>query len=323
MMGSKRLGANVVLFNKRNRWLINVVMVIAAVAFLGIAIAPAAQVFRQSNTPTTTPSRGAKANLEDQARGYELVLQREPDNQTALRALVDTRTQLGDIKGVVAPLEKLAKLNADQPQYMVLLAEAKSQSGDSEGAAQTYRDALSQHPGDVYTLQGFVKLQLRQNRPEAAIGLLQDTLRSADETNKAKPNSVDVNSVRLLLAQVYAEQRRFPEALTVYDEAIKNDKQDFRPLLGKAMVLQDQGKDEEAKPLFTAAAALAPAQFKDQISQIAAGQTPTATGQPPATAGQPSTAQPSTGQSTAPAAGADNKTEATPSSAAPKPAAAP
>jgi len=44
--------------------------------------------------------------------------------------------------------------------------------------------------------------------------------------------------------------------------------------VGKALVLQDQGKDAEAKPLFVSAEALAPAQFKDRIKQLAAGKPP-------------------------------------------------
>ena len=46
-------------------------------------------------------------------------------------------------------------------------------------------------------------------------------------------------------------------------------------------MLQRQGKTEEAKSLFTTASALAPAEFKDQINQMAAGNsvlTPGATG---------------------------------------------
>ena len=271
---------------KRNRrWLAIVVVAIVSVAFAGVSvILPFSNAFQPrqpgaSPSPSPTGSPSPQGDLAAQAKGYELVLQREPDNQTALRGLVDVKIKQGDIKGIVAPLEKLAALNPDQPDYTVLLAQARQRTGDREGAAQAYRSVLSTHPGDLNALKGLTDLLLQQERPEAAVGLLQDTIKTADEANKSKPGTVDVASVQLLLGEVYAVQKRYDEALTVYDRAISSNAQDFRPVLGKAIVLKTQGKTEEAKPLFASAAALAPAQYKDQINQLAStpSSSPTAT----------------------------------------------
>lgn len=265
---------------KKNRWIINVVLVLAVVAFVGFSLIPLlSSTLGRNQSPEATPSptQGAtasrQAELEAQAKGYELVLQREPGNQTALRGLVDARIELGDIDGTIQPLEKLAELNPNQTEYVVLLAQAKQQTGDREGAAQAYRNVLASRPGDMNALQGLVALLLQQNRPEAAVGLLQDTLKTAPQANQIQAGSVDTTSVQLLLGQVYAEQERYDEAIAVYDEAIQSNRQDFRPILGKALILQTQGKDEEAKPLFTTAVSLAPAQYRDQINQLASGPT--------------------------------------------------
>jgi tetratricopeptide (TPR) repeat protein len=265
-------------FGKRNRWVTVSVMAIATIALLGFLILPlvsvftsGAQVADSAASPSASSSASPQADLEAQAKGYELVLQREPSNQTALRGLIDIRIQQGNIQAVIEPLEKLAQLNPNQSEYTVLLAQAKQRIGDREGAAQAYRSILSSRPGDLGALQGLVDLLLEQNRPQAAVGLLQDTLKTADEANRIQAGSVDVTSVQLLLGRVYAEQNRYDEAIAVYDQAIQSNQQDFRPVLGKAMVLQSQGKTDAAKPLFASAAALAPAQYKDQINQIASG----------------------------------------------------
>jgi cytochrome c-type biogenesis protein CcmH/NrfG len=82
------------------------------------------------------PSQESKANplsavaskdeqLKQQAKGYELVLQREPENQIALQGLVQARLQMNDLQGAVAPMEKLVKLNPNNPQYNALLAGIK------------------------------------------------------------------------------------------------------------------------------------------------------------------------------------------------------
>jgi tetratricopeptide (TPR) repeat protein len=214
--------------------------------------------------------------LQAQARGYELVLQREPDNVTALRGLLQVRLELigqgvGDIKDAIAPLEKLASLNPETTEYGILLAQAKERTGDREGAAGAYRSILVSRPGEIKALQGLVNLLLVQQRPEAAIGLLQDTLKAAPAANQAKPESIDVTSVQLILGQVYAVQKRFDEAIAIYDESAKANPKDFRPTLGKAIVLKEQGKTDEAKTLFDRATELAPPNYKDQINQLASG----------------------------------------------------
>ena len=262
---------------KRNPW-ISVVLVLAVLAFVGVSMIPLLGSIFQADQPTakatSAPTQlGASpksADLEAQAKGYELVVQREPQNSAALRGLLEVRLKMGDIKGAIAPLEQLVKLNPEQTDYAVLLAQAKQKTGDREGAAQTYRTILNSKPGNLNALQGLVSLLSEQNRPEAAIGLLQDTLKTATPINDMKPGTVDIISVQLLLGQVYASQKRFPEALAIYDEAIKTDKQDFRPVLAKGLILKEQGKIAEARPLFTSAVSLAPAQYKDQVKQLGA-----------------------------------------------------
>jgi len=261
----------------RNRWMVNIVLVLALLAFLGVSIVPIIGALNKPG-PEQKSKLGdevqGKSKLEDEIRGLELVLQREPENQAALKGLLEARLQLlrqgkGDIKGVIEPLEKLAKLNPENTQYTVLLAQAKLGIGDPEGAAAAYRSILQTKPGDIKALQGMVILLLKQKHPQAAIGLLQDTLTTATKANKIQPGSVDTIAVQVMLGNVYDSQKRYTQALAVYDQAIENDGQDFRPVLAKAMLIKQQGKINEAKPLFDKAAALAPSQYKDDINKSA------------------------------------------------------
>jgi tetratricopeptide (TPR) repeat protein len=261
---------------KRNRWLVVSVLVVAVAAFLALSIIPllGTRVDRQTADSNATAGQNGQvdaAELETRAQGYEMVLQREPDNQTALIGLIETRIQLGDIEGVIDPLGRLAELNPNETRYAVLLAQTKQQVGDLEGAAQSYRTVLNNNPGDVEALQGLVSLLLAQDRPQAAIGLLQDTLSTASQTNEAEAGAIDTTSVRLLLAEVYVESDRIDDALNLYDEAIDGAPEDFRPPLAKALVLQDRGDDDAAQPLFDQAISLAPDQYRDQVQQLAAG----------------------------------------------------
>lgn len=274
---------------KRNRWLVGTVLTLALAAFLSLSLLPilggngTRRASTNANPDQPADPASIQAELEAQARGYELVLEREPENQTALEGLVDTRIQMGDIEGVVAPLQTLVELNPEIPDYAVLLAQTKQQIGDLDGAAQVYREVLDQRPGDMNALQGLVSLLVQQNRPQAAIGLLQDTLNTANQLAET-PNSIDTISVKLLLAQVYVEDDQTDQAISLYDETITAAPEDFRPVLAKALVLQESGQAEAAKTLFAQATAMAPSQFKDQIEQMAA-QSTTSDGEPTAEVG--------------------------------------
>ena len=137
---------------KQRRLITNIFLIISLLSFVGLTIAPllGTALRRQEPIANNQPSPNAsgvpqdqKAVLQEQAKGYELVLQREPENQTALRGLLELRLQLGDIPGAIVPLEKLAKLNPQQPTYGLLLAQAKQQVNDREGAAEAYRKLLT------------------------------------------------------------------------------------------------------------------------------------------------------------------------------------
>jgi tetratricopeptide (TPR) repeat protein len=232
-----------------------------------VVVTPAQNTPPSAQNISLSPQEQEK--LATEAQGYEMFLKQEPDNQTALRGLLEVRLQQGDIKGAIIPLERLTQLNPQQVDYQILLAQTKQHLEDYEASARIYRNILDREPGNIKALNGIVNLYIAQNLPEGAIGLLQETLKVANTPNSPKAQQIDGVSVQLILGQVYVQQERYTEAIAVYDQAIEKNKEDFRPILAKAFVFQRQGKNEEAKPLFTSAMALAPAKYKDQIKQMA------------------------------------------------------
>ncbi|MGF1520890.1 MAG: Tfp pilus assembly protein PilF [Leptolyngbyaceae cyanobacterium] len=276
---------------KRNRWLVVSVLVVAIGAFVSI---PLAVVFSGlNNSPAQTASTNQPpgeagqptdtadllATLEARVKSYEIVLEREPNNQvvieeltTALQGLVYARGQQEGVEATVEPLERLIELRPDVSDYRVLLGQTKEQLNDLDGASQEYRTVLTQEPGDVSALQALVSLLLIQDRPQAAVGLLQDTIKSAPQVNEVTPGSINVALVKALLAQVYVEEDRLNEAIRLYDEALETSDEDIRfgLLVDKALVLRELGQTAEADALFKEAEEQAPAEFKDQIRQMAA-----------------------------------------------------
>lgn len=256
---------------KRSRW-VSVSVILMLLALISFSILPLvnsiAQEGRVLDRDRSEVTQSQK-NLETKALGYQLVLEREPDNQNALKGLLEVKLQQSDLKGAIAPLEKLASLNPQQTEYTILLAQAKQQVEDYEGAIGAYRTILASQPRDIQALKGLTDLLLLQSRGTEAINLAQKTLVDA-----LKDKSIDVStttSLQLLEGEIYVKQDRYAEALTVYERAIKSNEQDFRPVLAKALLLQKQDKKTEAEPLFEQAVSLAPVEFKDQIKKMALG----------------------------------------------------
>ncbi|WP_265262945.1 tetratricopeptide repeat protein [Spirulina subsalsa] len=261
---------------KRSPW-IYLVLVAVLVLFIGVPLLPlVSSALRGGTRPVANNSASGfqlsvadQTELENRAHSYELVLRDDPNNTTVLRRLLEVRLEQGKLQQALAPLETLSQLQPEQPDYTILLAQARQHLGDYEGSFRAYDRILQANPGDVNALQGMINLQLQQNRPEGAIGRLQDTLKLAAQANAANPGSVDVASVQLLLGWVYAYQERFTEAIAIYDQIMSANPGDFRPVWAKAEILKQQGQYSQAKPLYQAAVALAPPRYKDQIQQIA------------------------------------------------------
>ncbi len=253
------------MFN-RHRWVINLVVAVSLLALTGFSLFPLFNLVLDGGAAVATEasnlSTAQSSQIQAQAQGYIQVLQREPENQVALKGLLDARLQLGDIKGSLLPLEKIAALNPQVADYTVLLGQTKQYLGDVEGATTSFRTVLAIQPQNINALQGLVSLLLDAKHPEAAIGAVQESIAKAGVDTETTP-------LKLLLAQVYITKQRNADAIAIYDGLIEAKKEDFRPVLAKALVFKQMGNLTGSQSLLTAAIDLAPAEYKDQIKQLA------------------------------------------------------
>lgn len=105
--------------NERKKRILRIFTAISTIAFLGSSGYGLIRMLTNpaQSTQVSTQAEDLTQQFQAQARGYERVLQREPENQIALQGLVEIRLQMKDFERTIEPLERLIKLNPEQEQY--------------------------------------------------------------------------------------------------------------------------------------------------------------------------------------------------------------
>lgn len=102
--------------------------IISIIGFVGSSAFAAVPLFEQT-VESTKLEVSVETSLKQQEQGYQSVLQREPNNTTALEGLVRVRTSLKDKKGAIAALEKLVQLNPQREDYKTVLEQLQKETG--------------------------------------------------------------------------------------------------------------------------------------------------------------------------------------------------
>jgi cytochrome c-type biogenesis protein CcmH/NrfG len=112
-----------------------VFLIVAGIAFLtssllGIGGLMGSSPSKTAQTKNDPQSQNAQLKLEE--NGFLAVLQREPNNQTALKGLIQIRMSTGDVTGTKTALEQLVKLNPTNQQYQEFLTALNKQIADTK-----------------------------------------------------------------------------------------------------------------------------------------------------------------------------------------------
>jgi cytochrome c-type biogenesis protein CcmH/NrfG len=101
-----------------------------ASSLLGIGSLMSSSVNQSANKENAAQSQNAQLQAEE--KGFLAVLQREPNNQAALRGLIEIRMRTGDAPGTKTALEQLVKLNPTNQQYKEFLTVLNKQIADTK-----------------------------------------------------------------------------------------------------------------------------------------------------------------------------------------------
>ncbi|MBD2437458.1 tetratricopeptide repeat protein [Nostoc sp. FACHB-110] len=108
-----------------------ILTVVGVASFLGSTVFGVVNLIQQPSQQSQPRNLSVEEKLKQQAQGYELVLQREPNNQVALEKLSIARLHLKDTKGAIALMEKLVQQHPERQDYKTVLEQVKKQQGNS------------------------------------------------------------------------------------------------------------------------------------------------------------------------------------------------
>ncbi len=120
---------------KRTQRKNKILALVSLVSFAGsglFTVVPALQKALSQDTTLQAAASAETISLQKQRQGYELVLQREPNNKVALEGLVKVRLQLKDGDGAIAALEKLKQSHPEREDYKIALEDLKKRFGKSD-----------------------------------------------------------------------------------------------------------------------------------------------------------------------------------------------
>ncbi|GAB4382520.1 MAG: hypothetical protein Kow00121_42910 [Elainellaceae cyanobacterium] len=123
-MAVKRLSAK-----RQREYKQKVMVLLSGLFFLSMAGFNFVNLF--TNSQIETAPVVAENPFQQEEQGYELVLQKEPENQAALEGLTNIRIEMNDLKGAIEPLEKLVQLYPERSDYKTLLDQIKLQATTS------------------------------------------------------------------------------------------------------------------------------------------------------------------------------------------------
>ena len=126
---------------KKKKFWLRAVTLIMGLGFVGSTLAIAlSSVFSRDNysAEQSQPNDAAaiQEQIQMQVKGYEKVLEREPNNLTALQGLAQIHLQTGNTAKAIPVLEKLVEYYPEQPEFASILQLVKQQQASQEATSE-------------------------------------------------------------------------------------------------------------------------------------------------------------------------------------------
>ena len=217
------------------------------------------------STTQTTLAPEQRNDLRAELDRMQARMVESPQDLEALESAAVLNTQLGEYKKAGELLEKLVVAKPGDQEALRLLGEVQFQLGDAKKASETFRSAF----------------EASGSRSLEVLTLLTDSLMASGKQRDAieevkglrgANNSLGDVELGMLQAKLLAQWRgHAPEAIQLYEDLCESNPDDFRPFLGRGLLLKAEGRMADAQRMFVQARFLAPASSKATVEALIKG----------------------------------------------------
>ena len=192
-------------------------------------------------------SSASPSRIEVDRQVSDLLNRREQGPLSAVdeRRLLERLLALGRLPESIVLVEDQLAAQPKAWRWRLLLSQLELRNGNSRGAEVHLQQLSRLHPTNPDVLQALALLRLQQGRPQLAINTVQTALKTT-EPSKRVP-------LGLLLADLQRQSGSGAAAVTTYQQLIKDAPDDARPLMAKALLMQEQGQRDQALALLESA----------------------------------------------------------------------
>lgn len=170
----------------RNSPVKRIILILAGVAFLGGTVLTSLSFLQgeQAGHGGGYPTAEGEASVEERLiaieEGYTAVLEREPENPTALQGLVQARVEMGKLEEALDPLASLQELSPDDPQILQAIAAINLQ--------------LQNFPEALKPLEELAEIQPDNEDLQTQLSALKQIIETGEIPTMLEPEAQDENS---------------------------------------------------------------------------------------------------------------------------------
>jgi tetratricopeptide (TPR) repeat protein len=208
----------------------------------------------------------SRLELEKQADRLRVDVARGAATESQQQRLLQLLLALEKKDEATQLLERMADQQPDRWPLRLMLAELRRDQNDRSGAEREVRQILNLRPDRIEALQLMTLLQLEQGRGEEAEAQLAKALQSA---NQPRPTPKGMG-IGLVLADLLQRRGRIAQADELYHKLSVDYPTDVRPVLGRALLKEQQGQNEAALDLLAQARQRNPELKDPRLDQVAA-----------------------------------------------------